>query len=83
LAASFAGATEGIFRLAKNGADEVRTRDPLLAKQVLYQLSYDPDKVYIVMFIKNRTLEIYFVRSIRTQKTAGFKAHRFLRPSPM
>ena len=24
------------------GADEVRTRDPLLAKQVLYQLSYDP-----------------------------------------
>ena len=27
---------------AKHGADEVRTRDPLLAKQVLYQLSYDP-----------------------------------------
>ncbi len=24
------------------GADEIRTRDPLLAKQVLYQLSYDP-----------------------------------------
>lgn len=24
------------------GADETRTRDPLLAKQVLYQLSYDP-----------------------------------------
>lgn len=27
------------------GADEIRTRDPLLAKQVLYQLSYDPFKV--------------------------------------
>ena len=24
------------------GAGEIRTRDPLLAKQVLYQLSYDP-----------------------------------------
>ena len=24
------------------GADRVRTGDPLLAKQVLYQLSYDP-----------------------------------------
>jgi hypothetical protein len=24
------------------GADEIRTRDPLLAKQMLYQLSYDP-----------------------------------------
>ena len=27
---------------AKTRADEIRTRDPLLAKQVLYQLSYDP-----------------------------------------
>ena len=27
------------------GADRVRTGDPLLAKQVLYQLSYDPFKV--------------------------------------
>ena len=25
------------------GAGEIRTRDPLLAKQVLYQLSYDPE----------------------------------------
>jgi hypothetical protein len=40
-------------RTSLGGADEIRTRDPLLAKQVLYQLSYDPDKVYIVMFIKN------------------------------
>ncbi len=28
------------FRLG--GADRVRTGDPLLAKQMLYQLSYDP-----------------------------------------
>ena len=26
------------------GADRIRTDDPLLAKQVLYQLSYDPGK---------------------------------------
>ncbi len=25
------------------GAGEIRTHDPLLAKQVLYQLSYDPE----------------------------------------
>ena len=31
------------------GADEIRTRDPLLAKQVLYQLSYDPIQVKTVM----------------------------------
>ena len=31
-----------ILEVAQTGADEVRTRDPLLAKQVLYQLSYDP-----------------------------------------
>ena len=29
-------------RRGLGGADEIRTRDPLLAKQVLYQLSYDP-----------------------------------------
>jgi hypothetical protein len=27
------------------GAGETRTRDPLLAKQMLYQLSYDPELV--------------------------------------
>ena len=36
-------ATELVSRLG--GADRVRTGDPLLAKQVLYQLSYDPFKV--------------------------------------
>ena len=29
---------------SKNGAEEDRTPDPLLAKQVLYQLSYSPVK---------------------------------------
>ena len=28
--------------LKRGGADRIRTGDPLLAKQVLYQLSYDP-----------------------------------------
>ena len=40
------------------GADEVRTRDPLLAKQVLYQLSYDPIQgLYRVINIKNDCLK--------------------------
>ena len=34
------------LRDAPGGADRVRTGDPLLAKQVLYQLSYDPFKVW-------------------------------------
>ena len=40
--------SNGIRRLG--GADRVRTGDPLLAKQVLYQLSYDPIQgLYSVM----------------------------------
>ena len=35
--------------LAFGGAGRVRTGDPLLAKQVLYQLSYDPIQVKTVM----------------------------------
>jgi hypothetical protein len=50
------------------GARRVRTDDPLLAKQVLYQLSYDP-KLGGSDVIKNDTLKIYFVRSIETQTT--------------
>src|SRR6266498_5381520 len=38
------------------GADEIRTRDPLLAKQVLYQLSYDPS----VEGCRERTLSSKF-----------------------
>ncbi len=51
------------------GADETRTRDPLLAKQMLYQLSYDPK---IGRFaVKNASvLDIYFVRSTETRKLA-------------
>ena len=53
------------------GADRVRTGDPLLAKQVLYQLSYDPFKVNYYDMLKN-VYKIYFVRSIGTQKSAEF-----------
>ena len=31
-----------IFITQQNGDDEIRTRDPLLARQVLSQLSYAP-----------------------------------------
>ena len=49
------------------GVGRVRTDDVLLAKQVLYQLSYDPiDGKYC---LKNLLFEIYFVRSIETQTT--------------
>jgi hypothetical protein len=41
-------------RAPKNGAGRIRTDDPLLAKQVLCQLSYDPVKVgKCSLFIKN------------------------------
>ncbi len=53
------------------GAERVRTDDPLLAKQVLYQLSYDPIWRSTYTFVyKERIFEIYFVRSIRTQAFA-------------
>ncbi len=61
------------------GADEIRTRDPLLAKQMLYQLSYDPRQVQCVS--KELVIEKNFVRSIETQKTAQVAPYRFLRPS--
>jgi hypothetical protein len=52
--------------LAKlGGVGRSRTDDPLLAKQVLYQLSYDPKKGNLY---KEHTLEIYFVRSTETRK---------------
>ena len=53
------------------GADRVRTGDPLLAKQMLYQLSYDPRQGLYSDVLKNKSLKIYFVRSTETQKTAG------------
>ncbi len=50
------------------GAGEIRTRDPLLAKQVLYQLSYDPELVGCCK--EHSVLDIYFVRSTETRKLA-------------
>jgi hypothetical protein len=51
------------------GAGEIRTRDPLLAKQMLYQLSYDPEigRLYCKELL---VLDIYFVRSTETRKLA-------------
>jgi hypothetical protein len=50
------GACDAVFFAAlsapKNGAGRIRTGDPLLAKQVLCQLSYDPETVGN-LFIKN------------------------------
>ena len=56
------------------GADRVRTGDPLLAKQVLYQLSYDPIQG-LKRCYKELILEIYFVRSTETQKLSRACAH--------
>ena len=53
------------------GAGRIRTGDVLLAKQVLYQLSYDPILGIYSDVLKNISLKIYFVRSTETQKTAG------------
>ena len=39
-----------VQRPSHGGADRVRTGDPLLAKQMLYQLSYDPRQgLHVVM----------------------------------
>jgi hypothetical protein len=51
------------------GAGEIRTRDPLLAKQMLYQLSYDPE-IGGLCCKELLVLDIYFVRSTETQKLA-------------
>jgi hypothetical protein len=60
----------GVIHLIKNGAGEIRTRDPLLAKQVLCQLSYDPVAVGLGKEQGSRGFlpdENYFVRSTGTQ----------------
>jgi hypothetical protein len=51
------------------GAGEIRTRDPLLAKQMLYQLSYDPE-IGRLCCKELLVLDIYFVRSTETRKLA-------------
>jgi hypothetical protein len=49
------------------GAGEIRTRDPLLAKQMLYQLSYDPE-IGRLCCKELLVLDIYFVRSTGTRR---------------
>ena len=56
------------FTLASGGDEEIRTLDPLLAGQVLSQLSYTP-KGYIFCF--RRTLKIE-QRSLRLFKKLSF-----------
>ena len=51
------------------GAGEIRTRDPLLAKQMLYQLSYDPE-IGGLCCKELLVLDIYFVRSTETRRLA-------------
>ena len=63
---------------ATGGAGRTRTGDPLLAKQVLYQLSYDPEVGRPPL---QRTLipKIYFVRSTGTRapgsQISNLKSH--------
>ena len=42
------------FNKTQNGAEEDRTPDPLLAKQVLSQLSYSPELSKILKFISRK-----------------------------
>jgi hypothetical protein len=39
--------------VSAGGANETRTRDPLLAKQVLFQLSYSPKKPQVTRLIRD------------------------------
>ena len=57
------------FAAQFGGAGETRTRDPLLAKQMLYQLSYDPE-IGRLCCKELLVLDIYFVRSTETRKLA-------------
>ena len=49
-----------------SGDDEIRTRDPLLARQVLSQLSYTPIVFYIKFLISGlkwtRTIDLTLIR---------------------
>ena len=58
------------------GAGEVRTRDPLLAKQMLYQLSYDPRQGLYSDAIKNKSLKNLLCAINRDPEDS-----RFLRPT--
>ena len=63
LMCSFQGTIGNI--LLPNGDNEIRTRDPLLARQVLSQLSYTPIQVYITWMsgLKwTRTIDLTLIR---------------------
>ena len=49
-----------VFLFFSGGADQARTDDPLLAKQVLYQLSYNPRTLHfffaILFFVTPRCI---------------------------
>ena len=49
------------------GADQARTDDPLLAKQVLYQLSYNP-RTLPLSFESQHILYIY-LQKVKSKKT--------------
>ncbi len=57
------------IRLSKNdgGGERIRTDDPLLAKQVLSQLSYTPGRVVGLVGIEPTTSRLSGVRSSRTE----------------
>ena len=55
------------MRTQNGGGGEIRTRDPLLAKQMLYQLSYAPE-IGGLCYKELLVLDIYFVRSTETRK---------------
>ena len=59
------------FELGIGGAGRIRTGDPLLAKQVLCQLSYDPIRGRENDILKNELRKIYFVRSTGTRKLSS------------
>src|SRR5262245_19647479 len=62
------------------GADRVRTGDPLLAKQMLYQLSYDPRQGLCCDAIKNESLKFTLCDQSGPRRQR-ILVHRFLRPS--
>ena len=63
------GSTTIWVRLVQfGGVGRVRTDDVLLAKQVLYQLSYDPKIGRTILVKELSVLDIYFVRSTETRE---------------
>ena len=52
-----------MFRIKESGAEEVRTPDPLLAKQVLSQLSYSPE-----LQLKSKILILEKLEALPTTK---------------